>query len=228
MADHSKWFEITVAGLGVAVTGLLGWGQLQLAAVQQDQTNRLASIQQEAASKLATDTIEVQIFQMVAPHLAELAQPGPRSASSQKIVVVMSEFLTNTHRRENLAQIIDRMIEGSADVTPDARWRIKEATRSVGTDRWFAVLASLPGNDLQAAQTHANKILTAWERQGGTGPIRLYRTRISQNFAVVAGAAMDRSAALELVSKARKWRIADDAFVQQDKEWEDRGPAPFR
>jgi hypothetical protein len=219
MADHSKWFEITVAVLGVTITGILGWGQL-----------RLANVQQETSAKQAADNIEIQVFQLVEPHLVNLTKPGPQFESSQRIVVVMSEFLSGIHKRENLAKISDRIVEGNPGVPQNVLSRIKEATQSAGTTgRWFAVLASLPGNNPDAAREHANRIFEVWQAKADRDTsIQLYKTSISNNFAVVVGGAVERDKAAELVSRARARHVADDAFVQQDKNWEAHGVAPFK
>jgi hypothetical protein len=217
MADHSKWFEITVATLAVGVTLFLGISQI-----------RLGTIQQEAASKQAADSIEIQIFELVTPHLANLSKPRSESADSRKIVEVMAEFLTDTQKRDNLAKIALKMAQGNPSVSPVDLYRLQEATASGGSGRWFAVLASLPEGNEKAAKGHANSKLQQWKKSGGGDvQIKLYRTKINRNYAVVVGGPMDQSSASSLVRQAKQLGVAEDAFVQQDKQWEEKGDAPF-
>lgn len=218
MADRSKWFEITIAALGIGVTAFLGYSQI-----------RLGSIQQEAVSKQASDTIEVQIFQLVAPHLDKLSDSDPDAAGSRRIVEAMAEFLSDTQKRDNLAKIALKIARTNPEATPADLYRLEEATSTAGTGQWFAVLASLPGNDEAAAKASANTLWQQWKSKGGADvPIKLYKTRIGNNFAIVAGDAAPQPQAWDLVRKAKQWGVADDAFAQQDKEWQAQGTAPFR
>lgn len=208
MADHSRWFEITVAALGIGVTAFLGFSQI-----------RLGNIQQEAATKQATDDIEVQIFQLVAPHLENLSKAEPQADNSRRIVEAMAEFLSDTQKRENLAKIALKIARTNPNATPADLYRLEEATSARGTGQWFAVLASLPGNNEAAAKARANAMQQQWQSKGGEVPIKLYKTRISNNFAIVAGDAAPQDKAADRVRKAKQWGVAGDAFAQQDKEW---------
>jgi hypothetical protein len=217
MADHSKWFEITVAALGIGVTAFLGFSQI-----------RLGNIQQEAATKQATENIEVQIFQLVAPHLENLSKSDPQADNSRRIVEAMAEFLSDTQKRENLAKIALKIARTNPNATPADLYRLEEATSAGGTGQWFAVLASLPGNNEAAAKASANAMWQQWKSKGGGEiPIKLYRTKISNNFAIVAGTAAPQDRASDLVRKAKQWGVAGDAFAQQDKAWKEVGAAPF-
>jgi len=60
-----------------------------------------------------------------------------------------------------------------------------------------------------------------------TFSVALYKTKVSQKYAVVLGTGLDRSAALTLAAEARHRQLAADAFAQQDRSWDPAGTAPF-
>jgi hypothetical protein len=93
---------------------------------------------------------------------------------------------------------------------------------------WYAVLASLPASDLAAARTNANEKLAEARRLGFSQGVQIYRTKISNNYAVVIGGQMPRPDAFALSSGARQKGLASDAFPQQDRMWSFVGEAPFK
>lgn len=225
MAEHSKIFEVTIAALGLVVTGVLGYGQIQLSREQANQTQS----QHLAEEKRAVDNIEVQVMSLVAPHLGNLAKPGTEFEPSQRIVLAAAEYLSAQHSRTALASMAAKISEGNATISQEVKSRIQEATVTVpSTGRWFAVLASLPSTDLTAGQNLANQKLRQIQASGLGFEVQLFKTKISNNLAVVVGGALERAAALDLASQARNAGIARDAFAQQDKEWTFVGKAPFK
>jgi hypothetical protein len=225
VADHSKAFEVTIAALGLVVTGVLGYGQIQLSREQANQ----AKAQQLAEKKRAVDNIEVQVMSLVAPHLGNLAKPGTEFDSSQRVVLAAAEYLSTQHSRTALASMAAKISEGNTAITQEVRSRIQEATVTTpSTGKWFAVVASLPPNDLTSAQSLANKGLAQLRAMGLDLEIQLFKTKISNNLAIVVGGPVERTAALELASQARNTGVARDAFTQQDKGWTFVGKAPFK
>lgn len=83
---------------------------------------------------------------------------------------------------------------------------------------WYAVLASLPLNEA-LARKKANELLAIARRLGFSQEIQLYKTQISNNYAVVIGGQMTKSDALALAAAARQKALAFDAFAQQDRSW---------
>jgi hypothetical protein len=225
MADHSKTFEVTIAALGLVVTGMLGYGQFQ---VSQEQTKQ-ARAQQLAEEKRAVDNIEVQVMSLVAPHLGNLAKHGTEFDSSQRVVLAAAEYLSTQHSRTALASMASKISEGNTAIPQEVRSRIQEATVTTpSTGKWFAVLASFPSNDLTSAQSMANQRLKQLKTMGLDLEIQLFKTKISNNLAVVVGGPVERTAALELAVRAQNTGVARDAFAQQDKGWIFIGKAPFK
>lgn len=225
MADHSKWFEILVAAIGVSVTATLGYGQWQIA----DAQNKQLIKQQETETKRAGDNIEVQVMSLVSSHLGNLSKSGTEFEASQRVVLAAAEYLTSHYGRTALAEMAAKISESNKTVAPDVQTRIQEATVSAnGSERWYAVLASFPIGDLVPAQQIANEMLHKLQNVGSDKTIQLYKTKISNNYAIVMGGAKEMTEAVNLANFARSKKLAKDAFPQQDREWTLIGNAPFQ
>ena len=232
----AKSFQLAIAAAGVVVTALLGFGQWQLS----QQQNRMLDEQHKAEAKRASDTIaadkekaadniEIQVMTLVAPHLAKLRGAGEETKNSERIVIAAEEYLSNTYGKTALAQMHSRIVEDNPFVKRETRQRIEEATEPVQVGApWFAVLASLPANDLDAARNIAKEKLKMAERVDLPRDIQIYQTKLSNNYAIVIGGQMARSAAIDLATAARQKGLATDAFAQQDRSWRLVSEAPFR
>ena len=157
---------------------------------------------------------------LVAPHLAKVRGTGADAESSQRVVLAAADYLSSKHKRTALAEMYQHIVADDPTIKPDIRVRVIEATATVSESAlWYAVLASLPGNDLNAARRIANK-KSQMAGSGGFGqPVQIYRTKISDNYAIVLGGQMRRSDAVSLASAARQKGLAPDAFAQQDRSW---------
>jgi hypothetical protein len=232
----ANWFQIGIAAAGVIVTALLGYGQWQLS----QQQNRMLSEQHLSEEKRASETnmadkeksadnIEVQVMTMVAPYLSKLRGSGKEAETSQKVVLAAANYLSSQHKRTALAEMYHRIVEDSPSVKPEIKAQIAEATEPViEGSPWYAVLASLSVNELSAARDVANEKLRVAEQIGLPQGVKIYKTRISNDYAVVIGGQMARSDALALVAAAKQKRLSTDAFAQQDRSWTFVGDAPFK
>ena len=93
---------------------------------------------------------------------------------------------------------------------------------------WFTVLASIPGNDLTRAKIIANEKYGLVHESERSLSVELWKTKISNNYAVVVGGVQSESEAAKLAEGARANGWASDAFAQIDKEWHQIGVAPFQ
>jgi hypothetical protein len=57
--------------------------------------------------------------------------------------------------------------------------------------------------------------------------VQLYKTKISNNYAVVVGGSIEKDEAISLARQAREEDWASDAFAQKDRQWSKVGDAPF-
>lgn len=222
-----KWFETCVAAIGVFVTGILGYGQWRLG----DQQNQILENQRSSAEKRAIDDIEVRVMSLVSSHLGRLGEPGPEGDNARRVVLAAAEYLSNEHKRTSLASMADKIAEGKAAVSQRDQARLAEATQAPPDEAiWFSVLASLPGDAEEQAKDEANKKqILARDRLGPPfdAQVELYKTKISNNYAVVIGGRMDRAGAVALAARARAGGLATDAFAQRDRTWARIGTAPF-
>ena len=216
MADRSKWFEVFVAALGVTVTGVLGYGQWQLG----EQQNLILANQTTTAERRSVDTIEVQVMTLVSPHLSVLGSKTPEGKRSERVVLAAAEYLSDQFGRASLAKMAAKISEGNKDISEPVRTRLEEASQAAPKSRtYFTVLASLPGNNLAAARITAKEKLKKAKVAGLDQAISIYKTKLSNNYAVVIGGELSEADARSLAAAARSAGLADDSFHQIDKEW---------
>jgi len=115
---------------------------------------------------------------------------------------------------------VDTGIIGGLNREKIASYAAKEPSQlpTLGEAPWYVVLESLPGNDEGRAVKEAERVGVETRRAGLAQSVQLYKTRISNNYAVVLGGQMAKSEALALADVARK-KFASDAFAQQDRGW---------
>jgi hypothetical protein len=236
--QRNKWFEVVIAAVGVIITGVLGYGQWQLG----QQQNAILENQAKQEFERSVDNIEVQVMTLVSPHLDKLGSKGEEAENAQKVVLAAAEYLSNQYGRTSLASMAAKLSEGNPSISDPLQVRFAEATQappqlkmhSTGGKGeiqkkvvWYAVLASLPADKLKLAKDTANKKLSKAKEKGLSQGVQLYKTKISNNYAVVIGGALDESSARALSSTARSISLAKDSFPQIDKDWTFVGDAPF-
>jgi len=90
----------------------------------------------------------------------------------------------------------------------------------VPDQRWFVVLATVPTSQPSAAaklQQSIAKLVPA--DLIGNRSVSVYRTRISNSFAVTLGGGMSKADATQLAASIRRVPPFDDAFAQPDRDW---------
>ena len=104
---------------------------------------------------------------------------------------------------------------GGSDVAfQAAETTINSASAPAPSDKWFAVLGSYP-----ASPAGLDQATKAAVRAGTLGCIEIWKTQVSNNYAVVYGALVPRAVALVNAQAARASGIASDAFVQANRGW---------
>jgi hypothetical protein len=113
-----------------------------------------------------------------------------------------------------------KITEGGKSVNKQVKVRLEEATQSTdGKVPWYSVLASIDGNDIETAKRVAKEKLELSKSVGIEAPIEIYKTKLSNNYAVVIGGPVTQTQAASLASKSRTEGLADDAFAQKDRSW---------
>jgi len=164
---------------------------------------------------------------LISPHLVKLAAAGEEAETAQKVVLSAAEYFSNQYGRTSLAIMAAKISEGNSKISKPVQERLVEATvtppqlqmrlSAVNTptpqkDDWYVVLASLPGDQLETAKAEANEKLTKAREKGLDQRVQLYKTKISNNYAVVIGGSLDKVSARALSAKARTVRLAEDSF----------------
>lgn len=203
--EHSsKWFEVGIAALGVAVTAILGYGQWQLGQGQAE----LSKGQAASEDRRAQDAIEVQVMSMVSSYFAAMREPGKKGDDAQRVVLAAAEYLSNDHKRPSLAAMAAKISQENPTASLNVQGRFQEA--SIVPDQaapWYAVLASLSPDDLDTARSVALAKQSLAAKLGLGDQIHIYRTKISNNIAIVIGGALTRERALELAARSRETKL---------------------
>jgi hypothetical protein len=174
--------------------------------------------QHRAEERRASDNVEVQVIALVAPRFSELGGSDEKAKTSQRVVLAAASYLTDQYQRTGLAKIYREILPPSADL--NIQVGAAEATEPATAESpWHVVLASLAANDKSAACKMAHEKLKIAQSEGLPEKIRLYRTKISDNYAVVIGEPMSRLDAVSLAVSARNKGLAEDTFAQQDRSW---------
>jgi hypothetical protein len=219
-----KHYELIIAAFGVAVTATLGLGQWRLG----QQQNTLLDAQTRFQQQRAVDDIEVRTMALVSPYLSSLGDQSVEGERAEKVVLAAAEFLTNDHGRTVLARMVSRILEPAPSVEQSVKTRIEEATQQAPISTpWFSVLASLPGDQRSTAEEVANNKYQLIRAIDESLSVTVYKTKISNNYAVVVGGSLKKAEALSLARRARESHWADDSFAQRDREWTKEGDAPF-
>jgi len=233
-------FEAVVAAFTVVATFSLGYcywrletRQAELDAKIQAQAEEfqrsLLQMQRDAEAARAADNFELQMFNLVTPHLARLREPGREAAASQRIVAAAAELLAS-RGRPGLQQMVERIREQQTPpaAAPEPQTAAEQpAPQKSAASAWLVLLATLPGTDRKTAEEVANSKLQAAKDLGLASAVSLYRTRLKGRYVVALGKPLDRSAALALASQARRNSLSGDAFAESDDGWELTGMAPF-
>ena len=113
-----------------------------------------------------------------------------------------------------------RYLNSTIAETQNSALAASESAVAATSDRWFAVVASVPGNQPEVAARLAKELNGRLQRAGlPPKNASVYRTRISNSFAITSG--RDKTEA-EAKARARMLRQSDavpDAFAQRDRGW---------
>lgn len=101
-----------------------------------------------------------------------------------------------------------------------ARKTLTEAVHQVPSVKldWFTVIGTYP--ELNEARKYAKRIAEVLALQKSAYPIEIYKTKISNSYAVTLGGKLERSNATELAKFSRTNNFSPDAFAQVDRQWE--------
>lgn len=126
-------------------------------------------------------------------------------------------------------EVIEKLKTGVYEL-PQAERSQTDLVASLGSDTavavpssdWFTVLGTFNIDDLEGAWQRADALAAKIDSALGRGQIqtRVYRTKISNDYAVTLGDRWSRSQAISYARRVRESGLVTDAFAQVDKAWE--------
>jgi hypothetical protein len=96
---------------------------------------------------------------------------------------------------------------------------VEAAVTGPPSPHWYAVVASVPLNQPNAAADLARSLNTQLAVVTGTCDVRVFKTRISNSFAITSGADKNEADAKARVALIKGSGLVPDAFAQPDKGW---------
>jgi hypothetical protein len=214
-ADIGGKIMIGLGGLALSV--VLGWGEYQ-----ERKTERLRKEAEDQHSLEKSYTEEFQTYYK----LAHDAKPGDTVVSADvDLAGSIAQKLASPPFNKDFYNNAIISLRGRLSPNSDTNGTKKSAAQVQAAeavspdvprnlDRWFAVIASYPvsRSGLAAARKQAEVAGTR------VGCAQVWRTKISNNYAVVVGGAANQASALVNAERSRSsgW---GDAFTQADREW---------
>lgn len=134
---------------------------------------------------------------------------SPSGANAEQITAAISD-VTRSQRQLSYASASVREAASKLPASLPA-----DDASVVAAPQWFAVVGSYRLD----ATGLANASAQAGRAQAAGLCAEMWQTRISRNYAVVIGTISDRPTALANMARARSTGLADDAFVQPNRDW---------
>jgi hypothetical protein len=86
-------------------------------------------------------------------------------------------------------------------------------------DDWFAVMTSYSDKQLSMAQQDKARFNEILSKEHPDITASIYKTKISNSYAVVIGGPVDRKRANDLTALGKKLHLSKTAFPQRDRDW---------
>lgn len=233
-----KPYEILIAVIGLAVTVILGWNQHRLAErqnqlqeqharQQQELQEKLSRQQQEFEQRLVAQQNVLQVLAVVKDYLPLIDEPGPRGKKAITIISTTATQMSVKYNDSFLADLAKAILEAPKSQEA-ANLQISEATAPLPQNgnrsrASFAVLGSYSLYNLKDAQNERTRIQSIQKENPVDQkqyPVEVYRTQVSNHYAVTIGGRLPRGEAMRLAQLARERKWSEDAFAQVDRGWQ--------
>jgi hypothetical protein len=134
-----------------------------------------------------------------------------------------AEPITATQRKDAASQVAT---EPTAYVNSPLAQRANIATAaaeavtppSIGA-KWFTVVGTVPLANPDTAKALAANLMRHLQDAGIPMNVVLFRTKISQSFALTIGGQMSQAEAVALAGRVRATGVVGDAFAQPNRDW---------
>ncbi len=176
--------------------------------------------------KLQVEQNKFQMIKLVNENLAYLNDSGIKGKIANNIVTKFSSELSEKYDYPEIAQIVSNSINDTSikteNIPQKSKFIVSESTESLGTnkeiDNWFCVIGTFAINDKENALKFKNQNAVRLTKDGKK--CFLYKTFVSNNYAVTINKKLNKKDANILVNYARQMGIANDAFAQIDRNWQ--------
>jgi len=194
--------KIILGVAGLSVTVMLGIWQWRLGQVQQELTRQ---------------QVVLQTLTMVKGYLEVVDQEGPQGERARALITIAATELSNEYQSPILAKMASSLLENFDSRGGREVLQINEATEApIHEAQWFTVVASFSVKHLENARASLKEI-SALQNEF---PVEIYKTRISNHFAVTIGGARSKADARILAYLARDRGWSEEAYPQIDRGWE--------
>lgn len=226
-----KPYEILIAVIGLAVTVFLGWNQHRLAERQteiqelharqaQELQERLTRQQQDFEQRLAAQQNVLQVLAVVKDYLPLLDDNGPRGKKAITIISTTATQMSVKYNDSFLADLAKAILEAPKSEEA-ATLQLAEATaplpqNEASSRASFAVLASYSLYNLKDARNERERMRSIQKDYD----VDIYKTQVSNHYAVTIGGRLPREEAMRLAQIARERKWSEDAFAQIDRKWQ--------
>lgn len=179
--------------------------------------------------------VEVKLFELAIVEIKKISNKDTtqnEKTASREVILQLSNFLNDKYQSTSLAALSRIAINADSESSVNEKLQITEIADAVNSkeekqatgSRYFAVLGSYPATQegLLTAKKDKDKLVIALSKEKDSLNYRLfiYKTKISNNYAIVLNAATeDRAMANNWVAHAKRLGLANDAFTQQDRGW---------
>ena len=175
----------------------------------------------ETVDNRSAETLELLAMTAIAPLFPKLDDCSEEGDEARKISIVIVNHVANEYGKSSLAGIVSELSGTciSAGSIDDLKLSESAVDAGSGGFKYFSVIASLPGDDLEAAKNRARELKKLLDENSLPTNVSIYKTKISSSFAVVIGKKTSYSAAENNSKLMRNSGVVPDAFTQIDKQW---------
>ena len=206
LKQFSVYSNVILGVIGAALTAFLITNQIQIGKLQH---------------KIARQQVEIQVAALVKDFIPSITKHSREGEEAREVINAAVSYLSEKYESTLLAELTTRLLEKSSiPSTESSVMQINEATQApASTTHWFAVLASYGGTQLSLARQRAQELQETINKANFDHKIEIYKTKISNNFAITLDGPMTKSEAIKLAALARSNGWTKDAFAQVDREW---------
>lgn len=220
-----RWVRIldALAKLAIALVGLYATWFFD------DAEMRRAEMRLRADDEARLEETFARYYSQIAP--VDAGVSDDRAAVQDLALALASRAATQMRDRHGRAELLEFLNARSTDKQAafirnvalqagESADAMVESAPTAQTQHWFAVVGSYSLNNQRQAEAYATEMRQRLSAAGLNYPVAVWRTRVSEVFAVtVGGQRADEADATQLAQSLRAQGLAADAFAQRNRDW---------